>query len=170
MATVRAAPLPDTALLVADRERGAYVDGYVVDVERVVTHQQLVAAFYTTWLFKVERWILAWAVAKPSTDAQARQLAAGAVDAFAAWTVERRTPDQVLMVDFNGATKSWLMVQPLADAQRPMTRLWFGSAVVARRRSGAGGMPWGYRVLLGFHRLYSRLLLRAAARRVSRCA
>jgi hypothetical protein len=29
-------------------------------------------------------------------------------------------------------------------------------------------MGWGFHALLGFHRLYSRLLLRAACQRVSR--
>lgn len=169
MSSIRACPLPNGSLLIADHNRGDYTDAYRVEVDGAISHARFVAAFYTTWLFKLERWILAWAVSKPSTDAQARQLAAGSIDAFAAWTVERRAPDQVLMVDFNGATKSWLMVQPLADAKQPMTQLWFGSAVVARRRSGSGGMPWGYRVLMGFHRLYSVLLLRAAASRLSRC-
>ncbi len=50
------------------------------------------------------------------------------------------------------------------------TRLYFGSAVVPRSSGGNGepGMGWLFHGLLGFHRLYSRLLLRAASRHV-RC-
>ena len=48
------------------------------------------------------------------------------------------------------------------------TRLYFGSAVVPRQRIGAGQPAMGslFHALLGFHRLYSRLLLRAASKRV----
>ncbi len=61
-------------------------------------------AFYTTGVFKLERRILKWAVARPSTDEQARQLAAGAIDAFfAAWRVERpHELPQLLLFDFSG--------------------------------------------------------------------
>ncbi len=50
------------------------------------------------------------------------------------------------------------------------TLLHFGSAVV-RRRNRSGGKPETgavFNALLGFHRLYSRLLLGAARRRVRR--
>ena len=69
-------------------------------------------AFYTTWLFRLERWILRLAVARPSTDEEAHQLARGEREAFAAWSVEARAPDQLLMCDFTGRTRSWLMVVP----------------------------------------------------------
>jgi len=87
------------------------------------THDVFVEAFYATALFKLERWLLRFLVARPSTDAEAHELARGERYSFAAWSVEARTPDQVLLRDFNG-------------------------------------------LLPGFHRLYSRLLLSASARRV----
>ena len=40
-----------------------------------ISFPEFVFAFYTTLLFKLERLILKWTVSKPSTDAQARQLA-----------------------------------------------------------------------------------------------
>ena len=43
--------------------------------------------------------------------------------------------------------------------------LYFGSAIVPRQR---GGLGWQYAALVGFHKLYSRLLLAAAARRLAR--
>jgi len=51
-------------------------------------------AFYTTLVFKLERLILKLAVSRPSTDAQAKQLAAGSIDEFSAWHVEARSENQ----------------------------------------------------------------------------
>jgi hypothetical protein len=128
-----------------------------------VSQAAFVQAFYTTWLFKLERLLLRWFVARPSTDVQARELAKGGRDAFAAWDVERRDGEQLLMCDLAGRTRSWLMTEPFGAG----TRLYFGSAVVPD--IGADGRPRMaglFRVLLGFHKLYSRALLAAAARKL----
>ena len=123
-------------------------------------HAQYVEAFYTTWLFKLERWILKWALSRPSTDAQARELAAGALERFSAWRVEGRADNQLLMRDeFTGRTHSWLMTEARAGG----TRLYFGSVVLRR---GDGRLGGSFGLLLGFHKLYSRLLLGAARRRL----
>jgi hypothetical protein len=134
-----------------------------------VSQARYIEAFYSTRLFKIERLLLAWLVAKPSTDLQAAALAAGRLDTFAAWQVEGRTDDQLLMCDFQGRTRSWLMSEAVSGAVTPATRLYFGSAVVpaTRARSGGGRMGFGFRVLLGFHKLYSQILLRAAASAVA---
>jgi len=112
--------------------------------------------------------MLAWFVARPSTDLQARQLAEGSTDSFAAWRVEGRAPDQVLLADFMGRTRSWLMVAPAPGGAGAGTRLYFGSAVVPRRHTGHGRprMGFAFHALLGFHKLYSRLLLQAARSRL----
>ena len=157
--SVRPTALPDHALLQSFARNGSYTDCYATDVPGTVSYAQYVTAFYTTWVFKLERWILKWAVSRPSTDEQARQLAAGTLDTFAAWSVEQRADNQILMCDFLGSTRSWLMVAPQGSG----TRLYFGSAVVAR---GPAGIGRDYRLLLGFHKLYSRVLLGAARRRL----
>ena len=78
--------------------------------------------------------------------------------------MEGQDGTQILLGDFSGRTKSWLMVAPLDDTG---TRLYFGSAVVpARSRDGQRRMGWVFHALLGFHRLYSRLLLQAACSRL----
>jgi hypothetical protein len=159
---VRKAELPEDALLQRYRESGAYTDCYVLDADGSITQADYVHAFYTSWLFKVERFILSWVVAKPSTDEEATALASGASDAFAAWTVEGRTNDQLLMCDYQKCTRSWLMTRPLDGGKR--TRLFFGSAVVPHRPDGRKDRSFGlaFRLLVGFHKLYSRALLRAA--------
>ena len=158
--------LPPSALLRAYSATG-YTDCYSTDIPAAISHSQYVEAFYTTALFKAERLILKWVVSKPSTDAQARQLAQGTADSFAAWYVEGRSENQLLLSDYRGQTRSWLMVAP---GQRPgTTRLYFGSAVVPKKpRDGAsrGEIGSTFSVLLGFHRLYSRALLSAAKSRL----
>lgn len=168
MASIHACALPEAALLRRYLQAGAYTDCYAVDVARPVSHAEYVEAFYTTAVFKLERLLLAWLVARPSTDLQARQLAGGARAEFAAWSVEARAADQLLMCDFHGRTRSWLMCLPTSDGLG--TRLFFGSAVVpvVDRRSGQARMGPAFRALLGFHKLYSRVLLRAAVARLSR--
>jgi hypothetical protein len=139
------------------RTEGGYADCYVTDIPISVSHAQYVNAFYTSFVFKLERFILKWTVSKPSTDRQAKQLADGLTDKFAAWTVEARTENQLLMSDFLGRTKSWLMIVPLKTG----TRLYFGTAVVpiANSRTGKSTIGFGFHVLLGFHKLYSVVLL-----------
>lgn len=171
MTAIRPLALPATALLQRYVAEGAYTDCYAGEVDGAVPLSGLVEAFYTTPLFKVERAILRWFVARPSTDLDATRLADGTLDAFAAWRVEGRDGDQLLLGDFTGRTKSWLMVAPVVDAGVGVrTRLYFGSAVVpaGRAEGGKRGMGLAFHALLGFHRLYSRLLLGAACSRVAR--
>jgi hypothetical protein len=158
--------LPQDALSRKDLERGAYTDCYTTDVALQVPHAQYVEAFYTSWAFKLERFVLKWLVAKPSTDEEARRLSRGELDNFAAWTVEQRAPDQVLLADFMGKTKSWLMVAPLSEGQ---TRLYFGSVVNPVPRPThrpSTGRTFG--AMLAFHKRYSRVLLGAAAAKITR--
>lgn len=153
-------PLPPGALLARYGGAGGYADCFTLAVPGRVTQAAFVEAFYTTPLFRLERLVLALLVARPSTDRAARALAAGESDRFAAWTVEGRTEDQILLCDFLGSTRSWLSTAPGSEGT---TILHFGTAVVPRK---GRGMDPGFRVMLPLHRLYARALLRAAARRV----
>lgn len=169
MSAVRPCDLPVAALLHDSVAQGAYADCFCIDVPVPVSHAEFVEAFYTTVVFRLERWILGWALSRPSTDADARRLARGDCDTFAAWIVRGRAPDQLHLADVSGRTQSWLMVAALADdgAARG-TRLYFGSAVMPTHGPAAGSarMGWVFRALLGFHKLYSRVLLSAARSRV----
>jgi hypothetical protein len=162
--------LPSDALLNRYLASGAYADCYVTEVARAVSHPEFVEAFYTTAVFKLERLILRLFVSRPSTDAQAGRLARGELSSFAAWSVEGRAADQLLLSDFTGRTKSWLMVAAPENPDSIGTRLYFGSAVVPARnaKTGRKGLGLTFGALLGFHRLYSRVLLRAAGLRLSR--
>lgn len=165
--SIRRSELPPSAALAAYRERGAYTDGYVTTLDRPIALAAYVDAFYTTPLFKLERWILAAFARRPSTDLQARELATGQLDSFAAWRVEARQGDQILLADLTGRTRSWLMVAPAEDGG---TQLYFGSAVVplVDPTTGQRRMGLAFRALLGFHTLYSRALLFSARRKLTR--
>ena len=158
MSPVQACDVPSGALLRKYQDGSGYVDCYVTEVACAVTQSAYVEAFYTTPLFRTERAILALLASRPSSDDDVRALATNSRDAFAAWRVEDRKADQLLLADFTGRTRSWLMSSSLDDA----TRLYFGSAIVPKN----GAMGIGFHSLLGFHKLYSHALLRAARSRV----
>jgi len=164
--TVEAVALPPGVLLSRYEGGGGYADCFVATVPGRVSQAAYVEAFYTTPLFKLERLALALLVARPSTDAEARRLASGETEKFAAWTVEARTADQILLCDFQGASRSWLMSAADEASPAAATKLYFGSALVPRQKTGRLGV--GFRRMLPFHRLYARALLRAAVRRLAR--
>jgi hypothetical protein len=165
---VEAYPLPAGALLQRYREMpGAYTDCFSVCVGRTVGAAEFIEAFYTTGLFKRERFVL-FLIGRGCTDAEARRLARGETDRFAAWTVEARAENELLVCDFARLTRSWLMAAPAADGAS--TRLYFGSAVVpgAKDKDGNPQPTAGFRYLQPVHAFYARALLRAAVRKVSR--
>lgn len=162
MSQVIEVALPPDALLGRYENKGGYTDCFVATVPGVVTQAAYIEAFYTTALFKLERLVLAVLLARPSTDHEARRLAAGETARFAAWTVEAREADQIMLCDFLGSSRSWLM--SVADAPGGATTLLFGTALVPRK--GARGLGAGFRAMVPFHRLYARALLRCAVRRL----
>jgi hypothetical protein len=168
MNIVQTGELPQEAILGKYKQEGAYTDCNFIDIPRAVSQAAYVETFYTTKLFKIERLILALLAQKPSTDAQAKLLALGEAKSFAAWSVERRTSDQLLLCDFLGRTRSWLMSAVTKDGNSSTTRLYFGSAVVPKvdRASGRASFGIAFHMLSGFHRIYSRALLRSARSRL----
>jgi len=170
MTRIHSIEVPAHSLLKRYVASGAYVDCYVTEISASASHAQFVEAFYTTPLFKLERWLLGLLISRPSTDREAGQLARGELSSFAAWRVESRAPNEVLLAA--GRTRSWLMVSSSVEHHAGGTRLMFGSVVVPERsaKPGRHGIGAGFRALLGFHQLYSRALLQSARARLSRQA
>lgn len=163
--SVVASPLPETALLRRYAESGEYTDCFSTQVPALVPLPEFVAAFYTTRLFRAEGFVHRWLASLSSSDDEALQLAHGDRDAFAAWAVQERSDDQLLMIDVRRQTGSWF----LCEAVETGSQLYFGSVVFRRRETPAGReLHWSYRSLLGAHRLYSRALLSAARLRLLR--
>jgi len=158
-------PLPEPALLQRYTSQGHYTDCFATTVTSRTSVSDYVEAFYTTALFRSERFILARFASLPSTNEEARAVARGERNSFAAWSVEERTEDQLLLVDVRQRTGSWFMTAPDCAG----SRLYFGSVVFRDEAESAGRrMPSTYESLLGFHRLYSRALLSAARSRLLR--
>lgn len=157
------AALPSGALLGRHVSAISYTDCFVVTVPGQISQAAYVEAFYTTALFKLERLALAVLLRRPSSDLEARRLATGEVSRFAAWTVEAWESDQILLCDFLGASRSWLM--SVEDGVSGVTTLYFGTALVPR--TGGDRLDVGFRALIPFHRPYARALLRSAASRLA---
>ncbi len=135
-----------------------------------VTQAQFVEAFYTTPLFKAERFIIKILASRPSTDQEAKDLAAGTTDTFAAWQVTHRSPEQLLLKAQIGRSSSWLMAAPEPASKGQKTTLFFGSAIAGgRTNQETGRQPFriAFSAVLGLHDVYSRLLLQAAARKLA---
>jgi hypothetical protein len=162
---VSPAPIPAEALHKRYKDEGGYADCYHAEISRAVDLAEFVEAFYTSPVFKIERFILKWLVFKSSTDAEAQRLARGEISQFSAWTLEARNTDQMLMKDYQGKTLSWFMVSP----GNPRL-LYFGTAIVASKKVKGtvyGQIPILFRATLWFHKLYSRALLWSAVKRLS---
>ena len=164
MFSIEKCKVPDNTMLTRYSVDGTYTDCYTTEIPGLISFPEFVFAFYTTFLFKLERLILRWTVSKPSTDAQARRLADGNIEKFAAWTVESRSENELLMCDFLERTRSWLMIKD----NGARTQLYFGSVVVPIQNSKTGELSLGSGVqaLLGFHKIYSVLLLYFAKSRI----
>ena len=170
MSSIQIGELPQDALLNKYKLQGAYTDCYFMDIPGTISQSQFVQTFYTTALFKVERNILALVASRPSNDMQATQLANGQTSSFAAWSVEDRCANQLLLCDFLGRTRSWLMSNATGDRNSANTRLYFGSAVVPKSTGQFGEKSFGFafHALKGFHSLYTRALMQAALTKLSK--
>jgi hypothetical protein len=164
--TIHRCSLPPDAFLQRYAGNDDYTDCFRVDVLGTIGLGRYVEAFYTTRLFKAERAILSLA-GHPSTDAEAALVVQGEASRFAAWHVEARADDQLLMCDVTGRTRSWFQVASNRDAD---TTLYFGSAVTSVETGVAGRKSIGmvFNVLMPVHILYSRALLSATKRKIAR--
>ena len=150
-------PPPQSLIAPFAVAEGHYADAFVTSATQGVAFAEYVEAFYTTRLFKLERLVLSLIGAR-STDAEARELAKGLRERFAAWDVAGRGEDEILMRQRGGPTKSWLALRE--------GKLWFGSVVVPVERRGRLTLGPVFHSLVGAHKVYSRLLLSAAVRKV----
>ena len=169
MLGVQKHPIPkETVLDLIAQKPGFYTDCFATEIDSRITLSDYIEAFYTTPVFKVERLVLR-CLGIRSSDQDACQLANGTADRFAAWRVADRTETQVLMKAI-GRTSSWFMVEDLGQAGDQKTRLFFGTVImpVPYDTDGVPRIGAFYSALLGFHVLYSKLLLASARRRLRR--
>ena len=154
MVTITTPPLPAGSLLARHRGTECYRDAFLASVPGTITLEDFIAAFYASAAFLPERKVLSL-IGRGASPSDIAALAAGRTSNFAAWSVEAREADQILLRDFQDRTCSWLQVEPQDDS----TRLWFGSGV--RHPDSAV-----FRALMPAHRWYARQLLAGAVRRL----
>jgi hypothetical protein len=164
MNLIQSCTLPEGAMLSRYAQNGAYTDCYFMDMPMSIGLSEYIKSIYTTPLFKIERSILALIARRPSTDLGAEELANNKTTQFAAWSVEDRGANQMLLCDFMGRTRSWLMAEPHVASESKGTRLYFGSAVVPKSVSRAGVASYGFafHALYGLHHIYTKALMQAA--------
>jgi len=161
--------LPIIALSTIYKEQGAFVDCYYIDIEKNISLDEYIQAFYTTGLFKLERCLLSLATFTRTKDDEAIELSLGKSDSYSIWTVEGRESNQIMLRDFTGNTRSWLMVKNF-DEHEMSTRLYFGSVVVPKNITENKQASFGviFHLFGKFHQIYSRALLSAAFRKLKR--
>lgn len=169
MTMIQTCALPGDALLQKYAGSGAFTDCHFIDVPGHVSQESYVTAFYCSAVFRPERTLIGWLLRRPATDSDAARLGAGEAARFSAWEVEARAPGQILLRA--GNTRSWLMSAASEADGQARTRLYFGSAVLPRRRTSPTEEPsfgFLFHALSGFHRVYSRALLGSARSRLGR--
>jgi len=156
--------------LLASYAENGYADSYCTELPGHISMEDYVFSFYTTALFKLERFILTWTVLKPSNDLQAKELMDGKTDKFAAWTIEARKDNELLMCDMLKRTRSWFMVKHTNINDTPRTQLYFGTGIAPATRGTTVKTSIGlfFMLLLPFHKLYSVFLLLFAKRKLAR--
>ncbi len=160
-------PLPATALLARySLQEGVYVDCFKASIAQSVPLEAFIAAFFDTWIFRIERKILSVVARRPSSKRDVHSLAIGTSDRFASWRVEAREDEQILLAVGDGPIRTWLMRCDCATG----SELYFGSAVLpmSRTKDGRPKLGFGFRALLWFHEVYSRVLLRAAVLKLNK--
>ncbi len=165
-------PLPENALLQKYVKSGDYTDCFSVVIDKHVSQADFIEAFYNSRVFKLERFILTCLVFKPSSDRQAAQLAIGTIEKYAAWNLEARNENQLLMCDFKQATRSWLMTEKIEPNESTQTRLFFGSALIARtnQQNNEKSIPFLIKSMVPAHQFYSKCLLNSTAAKLLRTA
>ena len=158
-------PRPHGALVERYASRGDYVDCFAVDVSGAVSISELVDAFFGSRAFEPERRILR-ALGR-SSPIDSTGLTTGTQERPAAWTVEARSANQVLLCDFLSFTRCWLMVEVSPD-DAARSRLYFGTAFARTRNPSAANFALRlvFSVLRPLHSAYAKILLNGAAARL----
>lgn len=159
MFSVHASPLPDSAALKQFAAvPGVHIDCYRADVSKDISLSDYAIAFFDSPVFRLERRLIALVGGKASRRADVEAFALGKSDTLSEWQVVERDADQILLAVGDGPIRTWIMRESPQDG----TALYFGSAILPMH--GASKIALGFRLLMGFHRLYARVLLFAAQR------
>lgn len=74
MLPIEKCPAPEDTFLRNYLIQGNYIDCYTTAIAKQVSFPEFIFAFYTTWLFKIEAFILTFTARKPSSDVEAKKV------------------------------------------------------------------------------------------------
>ena len=163
MSQITSTALPEDAFLTRyEMQPHTHTDCFHTRLPKQIPLEDFVNAFFSSWLFRIERLILKLTVKKPATDEDIAKLAKGTSSTMAAWVTEERSEDQLLLQVPDTPIRTWLM----RETDGECTHLYFGSAILPARTDKGGKPAMGhiFFVLMGFHKLYARALLFCARR------
>lgn len=166
MFSIKKCDIPETGLLqkYADTT-GCYADCFTTNVPAFVSFHDFVTSFFSSPIFKLERFLIKLTLGKPTTEQDIKDFVSGKSNDFAVWQVEERSENQLLLTVGKGQIRTWLMVEHVNNevgSTNTQTILYFGSAVLPNDQNGSMGMM--FHALSGFHVLYSKILLWQAQR------
>ena len=166
MFSIKKCAIPETGLLQKyTNTTGCYTDCFTTDVPAFVSFDDFATSFFSSPIFKLERFLIKLTLGKPTTEQDVKDFVSGKSNDFAVWQVEERSENQLLLAVGKGQIRTWLMVEHVkadTDGTIKQTNLYFGSAVLPKDQNGSMGMM--FHALLGFHVLYSKILLWQAQR------
>lgn len=151
---------PDCLLKTYDDIPHAYADAYQTQIQGKIKLSDFIIAFFDSPIFKAERVLITLTTISPTFKKDVLDLAEGNTNKFAMWELEQRGENELLLKVRQGRIRTWLAVIPQAHS----TKLLFGSAVLPKSENGDIG--WIFRKLTVFHEIYSKILLKSAAKRV----
>ncbi len=122
MATIYAIPVPDGSLLAEfgpppGVQSEPYRDCFMRRESGAVSLEQLIERFYCSWAFRPER-IALGLIGRGASSEDARKLARGEVESFAAWTVIERRHANVLVAEHGPAGSARATARPQAREGR----------------------------------------------------
>lgn len=146
---------------------GCHADAFMAEINFTPSLKDYITAMFGSPVFRIERVLLAVAAATPTFKKDLTAFALAEKDSFALWKTMERSDQELLMEVEKGRVRTWLMVEP---TEGETSKLWFGSAIVPKTTPSreVGDIGFTFKALMGFHKLYSRILLLAAIRGLKR--
>lgn len=156
--------VPENSLLKVYDGAVGYADAFECQVDGSVAISDFVTAFLNSPVFRVERALLAILAFSVTTRKDVSGIADGSTDQFAVWKTEKRTETELLLSIEEKRIRTWFET----DTSGAVTKLRFGSAILPKSGEAGGDSDIGFifRALKKFHRVYSRVLLKSAVRKL----
>ncbi|MTI09151.1 hypothetical protein [Curvivirga aplysinae] len=146
---------------------GHHADAFVGQIDGIVTLEDYILAFFDSPIFRIERSILSLFLLRRIKQSEIKELASGRSQQFALWKTKKRNEEELLLEVGDSQIRTWFHTE---QEQSNKTKLYFGSAIVpdTTSKNAKEGIGFTFRFFMGFHKLYSRILLQSALKKLKR--